>query len=55
MAVGNLAISKRLDISPKTVATYRVPIAEKLGLKSTADFVKFATDTGLLDSSGDLA
>ncbi len=51
----NLAIAERLDISPKTVATYRARIAEKLGLKSTADFVKFVTDTGLLDSSGDLA
>lgn len=50
----NLAVAERLDISPKTVATYRARIAEKLGLKSTADFVKFATDTGLLESSGDM-
>lgn len=50
----NQAVAERLDISPKTVATYRARIAEKLGLKSTADFVKYAADTGLLDSPGGL-
>jgi DNA-binding NarL/FixJ family response regulator len=47
----NQAVAEQLDISPKTVATYRARIAEKLGLKSTADFVKYAADMGLLDSS----
>jgi DNA-binding NarL/FixJ family response regulator len=46
----NQAIAEQLDISPKTVATYRARIGEKLGLKTTADFVRYATDTGL--SSG---
>jgi two-component system, NarL family, response regulator NreC len=46
----NQAVAEQLDISPKTVATYRARIAEKLGLKTTADFVKFAADTGLPDS-----
>ncbi len=50
----NQAVAEQLDISPKTVATYRARIAEKLGLKTTADFVKFAADTGLLDSPGGL-
>lgn len=45
----NQATAEKLDLSPKTVATYRARIGEKLGLKSTADFVKYATDTGLLD------
>jgi DNA-binding NarL/FixJ family response regulator len=36
------------DLSPKTVATYRARVAEKLGLKTTADFVKYAVDTGLV-------
>jgi two-component system response regulator NreC len=44
----NTAIAEKLDISPKTVATYRARIGDKLGLKTTADFVRYATDTGLL-------
>jgi DNA-binding NarL/FixJ family response regulator len=47
----NQAVAEQLDLSPKTVATYRARIAEKLGLKSTADFVRYATDTGLLANS----
>lgn len=50
----NQAIAEQLVVSPKTIATYRARIAEKLGLKTTADFVKFAVDTGILDNSGDL-
>jgi two-component system response regulator NreC len=49
----NQAIADKLDISPKTVATYRARIAEKLGLKTTPDFVKYAADTGLLDGKGE--
>lgn len=44
----NQTVAELLDISPKTVSTYRARIGEKLGLKSTADFVKYASDTGLL-------
>jgi DNA-binding CsgD family transcriptional regulator len=36
------------------VATYRARIAEKLGLKTTVDFVKYATDTGLLGQAGNV-
>jgi len=43
----NLEIARQLDISPKTVATYRARLSEKLGLSSTADFVRFAVDSGL--------
>ncbi len=43
----NQAVAKRLDLSPKTVATYRARVAKKLGLATTADFVKYAADTGL--------
>jgi DNA-binding NarL/FixJ family response regulator len=46
----NQSVAEQLDISPKTVATYRARIGDKLGLKSTADFVRYATDTGLLGS-----
>lgn len=44
----NQAIAEQLDISPKTVATYRARLAEKLGLKTTAEYVKFAADHGYL-------
>lgn len=48
----NQAIAQQLDVSPKTIATYRSRIAEKLGLRSTADFVKFAVDVGLVSPTG---
>lgn len=44
----NQAIAEELDISPKTVATYRARIADKLGLKTTAEFVQYAVDSGLV-------
>jgi DNA-binding NarL/FixJ family response regulator len=48
----NQEIAVALELSPKTVATYRARIAEKLGLKSTSDFVKYARDNGLSGSDG---
>lgn len=47
----NTEVADKLDISPKTVATYRARIGDKLGLKTTSDFVRYATDTGLLGTS----
>ena len=44
----NQSVAELLDISPKTVATYRARIGEKLGLKTTPEFVKYVTNTGLL-------
>lgn len=46
--LSNQEVAEQLDVSPKTVATYRARIGDKLGLKSTADFVKYALDTGLI-------
>lgn len=46
----NQTVAQRLDLSPKTVATYRARIADKLGLKTTEDFVRYASRTGLLES-----
>ncbi len=43
----NQSVAERLELSPKTVATYRARIAEKLGLKTTADFVHYAATMGL--------
>lgn len=43
----NQEVADQLEISPKTVATYKARIAEKVGLKSTADFVRYAADNRL--------
>jgi DNA-binding NarL/FixJ family response regulator len=48
----NRAIAERLSLSVKTVETYRSRIAGKLGLKSRADFVRFALEIGLLNAGG---
>lgn len=40
----NQEVAEKLDISPKTVATYKARIAEKLGLKTTADYVRYARE-----------
>ena len=48
----NQEVADRLDLSPKTVATYKARIGEKLGLKTTADFVRYASDTGPTDPAG---
>jgi DNA-binding NarL/FixJ family response regulator len=42
----NQSVAERLELSPKTVATYRARIAEKLGLKTTADFVQYVATLG---------
>jgi DNA-binding NarL/FixJ family response regulator len=43
-------IGEKLNISPKTVDTYKQRINEKLGLTHRADYVKFALKLGLLQS-----
>lgn len=43
----NQEIAIALELSPKTVATYRARIGEKLGLRSTSDFVKYSRDNGM--------
>lgn len=42
-------IAYQLDLSPKTVSTYRARILEKLGLDSNAALVQFALKNGLID------
>ena len=41
-------IAARLNVSVKTVETYRARIREKTGLKSRADLVRYGLATGLL-------
>jgi two-component system, NarL family, response regulator NreC len=43
-------IANRIYVSTKTVETYRARFAEKLGLKTRADVVRYALDLGLLSA-----
>jgi len=53
----NKEIAARLDLSPKTVETYKARAAEKLGLRTRADIVRHGASQGWLDDlrSGDAA
>ncbi|MDR1713802.1 MAG: response regulator transcription factor [Coriobacteriales bacterium] len=44
----NREVSERLYLSPKTVESYRARLYTKLGAKSRADLVAFATQSGLV-------
>lgn len=44
----NKEIATKLDVSVKTVETYRYRATEKLGLRSRADLVRYAIDQGWL-------
>lgn len=46
----NQSVADQLELSAKTVATYRARIGEKLGIKTTADFVKYVSDTGIREA-----
>ena len=41
-------VAEELKVSIKTVETYRARVANKLGLRSRAELVKYAIDAGLL-------
>ena len=45
---GSPEIAKQILVSVKTVETYRARIAEKLGLRTRSEIVRFAVLTGLL-------
>ncbi len=44
----NREVAQRLALSIKTVETYRARLSDKLGLRTRAELVRFAADTGLL-------
>ena len=44
----NQQIADRLFLSVKTIETYRARIADKLGLRTRADLVRYALEVGLL-------
>jgi DNA-binding NarL/FixJ family response regulator len=41
-------VAGELDISAKTVSTYRTRILEKMGMASNADLVRYAARYGLI-------
>lgn len=45
-------IAHRLDLSGKTVSTYRSRLLEKLGVDSTANLIRYAVEHGLTKPSG---
>jgi DNA-binding NarL/FixJ family response regulator len=47
----NKEIAGKLDVSVKTVETYRYRAIEKLGLRSRADLVRYALDQGWLQET----
>ena len=46
----NKHIAERLRLSVKSVETYRARVAEKLGLRSRADVIRYALEVGLLSA-----
>jgi two-component system response regulator NreC len=44
----NQAIAEQLDLSVKTIESYRARLLKKLGLRSRADIIRYAVETGLL-------
>ena len=45
----NKEIAAKLEVSVKTVETYRYRAVEKLGLRGRADLVRYAIEQGWLD------
>jgi two-component system invasion response regulator UvrY len=45
------AIARRLEVSPKTITTYRTRIFQKLSLRTNAELVRYAIEHNLLSHS----
>lgn len=41
------ALAERMNLSPKTLSTYRARVLEKLGLQTNAELVRYCLDRGL--------
>jgi DNA-binding NarL/FixJ family response regulator len=51
----NKEIAAELALSVKTVETYKARVAEKLGLRSRVDIVRYAARQGWLESPSERA
>jgi DNA-binding CsgD family transcriptional regulator len=53
IAEGNTGreIGEQLHLSVKTVDTYRARLLEKLGLQTTADLIRFAIRSGVIENA----
>ena len=49
LGLTNAEIAERLYVSVRTVETHRAHIQQKLDIRSRAELVRFARETGLLD------
>ena len=49
----NQQVADHLNLSVKTVETYRTRLREKLGLKDRAELYRFAAESGILDTHAD--
>ena len=47
--VGVMEIAAALNISDKTVSTHKARLMKKMGLKTTAELVRYALNNGLAD------
>ncbi len=47
--MGLTEIAQELSLSPKTIATYRARLLEKMRLKSNAQLIRYVIDYGLVD------
>lgn len=45
----NRAVADRLELSVKTVETYRTRLGNKLGLRTRADLFRYSVETGILE------
>jgi DNA-binding CsgD family transcriptional regulator len=43
-------IARDLRLSPKTISTYRARVLEKLGMRTSAELMRYAIENKLLDS-----
>ena len=42
-------VAEELSLSTKTISTYRVRVLQKLGLRNTAEIIRYAVERGLVD------
>ena len=45
-------IAEQLNLSPKTVGTYRARVLEKMGISTTAELTRYVVEKGLNEDQG---